>query len=131
MFRLTKIEGGRINVFEPLMYTVGSSAVTAGQALVLNAGVLVAASGKPTFIALSNGAAGDSIAVGRVESNQLYEVKGAPSGIIVGGKYCLASNGTSFNTTALDASVDGGVEVVSYDSTTSTATVRFVSYDKT
>ena len=82
MFTLRKIEGGRLNVFEPVVYPVGSSAaVTEGEPLVLTSGKLTkcGATAKPTYIALESGAASTSdktvmISVGRVESNQVYEI---------------------------------------------------------
>lgn len=75
MFKLTKIEGGRINVFEPETLPVGGIRVVDGQALVLSGGALVDANGaKPTFIALSDCEAGKDVAVGRVADNQVYEV---------------------------------------------------------
>ena len=129
MFKLTKIEGGRINVFEPLMYTVGTSAVVAGQALVLSDGVLVSTNGKPTFIALSAANPGEQVAVGRVETNQIYEVKNVPT-VVEGGKYEL-SGGINITDTAIKSDKDGGAEVISYDATTDTALVRFVSNDRT
>lgn len=124
MFKLTKIEGGRINVFEPQVLTVGASAVFCGQALVLKSGKLSAcdAEVKPTFIALADGSAGEEIAVGRVESNQIYSVA-AVSGLVVGNKYKTDGNGKAITSTASSA---GGVEVVEVDNTTNTAYVRFV-----
>ena len=93
MFKLTKIEGGRINVFEPQVLTVGNTAVVSGQGLILSNGVLVTAgAGKPTYIALSDGAAGEDISVGRVEPNQVYETtfSVAPAGLHVGSKVTLS-----------------------------------------
>ena len=116
MFNLIKIEGGRINVFEPQILTVGSSAVNAGQALVLNAGKLTSAgSGKPTYIALSAGAAGEEISVGRVEPNQVYEVEisAAPTSLVVGDKVTLAGGETVTATTT-----SGVAEIVSLNGAT-------------
>lgn len=79
MFRLIKIEGGRINVPEPQIFETQSEIID-GQALTLNSGYLVAATGttKPTFIALANAHGTSSkaveVPVARVESNQIYEV---------------------------------------------------------
>ncbi len=74
MFILRKIEGGRMNVFEPQILTVGTYDVVSGQGLVLTGGLLVSAgAGKPTYIALADGKGGTDIAVGRVEPNQVYE----------------------------------------------------------
>lgn len=123
MFKLTKIENGRINVFEPEIHTVGNTAVETGQALVLTDGKLVAcgAAVKPTFIALSDGAKGENIHVGRVESNQIYETT-AVSGLVVGAKY-QTSGGKAITSSASTA---GGAEVVSVDTTKNKAYIRFV-----
>jgi hypothetical protein len=110
MFTLRKIEGGRINVYEPLIYPVGASAVTEGQALVLSSGKLVKATGKPTFIALASGAANAEIAVGRVEANQIYEVPvtAAPTSLAVGAKVTVATDGLGVTATT----TDGVAEIV-------------------
>lgn len=109
MFTLRKIEGGRINVFEPAVYPVGSKAVTEGEALVLSGGKLAKCeTDAPTFIALENGAANTEIHVGRIESNQVYEVA-AVSGVALGAKYKLNSDATGIIATAASA---GGAEVV-------------------
>ena len=79
MFRLIKIEGGRINVPEPQIFETQSEIVD-GQALVLTNGYLTVATGgtKPTFMALANAHGTSSKAVevhvARVEPNQIYEV---------------------------------------------------------
>ena len=123
MFTLKKIEGGRINVCEPQILTVGTAAIVSGQALVLTNGKLEAcgATVKPTFIALANAAAGEDVAVGRVESNQIYSV-GAVSGIVVGNKY-QTSGGKAITGTASNG---GGAEIVEIDTSTNTAYIRFV-----
>lgn len=136
MFKLTKIEGGRINVFEPQKLPVVKTAdIESGQALNLNAnGVLESAtSGKPTFIALSanyviiDGVKKylNEIAVGRVEPNQLYEVPvtAAPTSLKVGNKVTL-SEGTKVTTTT----TSGVAEIVSLNGATKagdTVIVRF------
>ena len=117
--KLIKIEGGRINVYEPQLLTVGTTAVVSGQALTLSGGKLVRATGKPTFVALADGAANTTIPVGRVESNQVYEVALPSGGVTVGNKYTLSSDGTGITTTTSD----GVAEVVYADSTV--AHVRF------
>ena len=125
MFTLTKIEGGRINVFEPQILTVGTEAVVAGQALVLDSNGLLVKCGaevKPTFVAIANGAAGAEIPVGRVESNQIYSVD-AVSGLKVGAKVKTDGNGKAITATASTA---GGAEIVAVDTTTNTAYIRFV-----
>ena len=116
--KLIKIEGGRINVYEPQLLTVGTTAVVSGQALTLSGGKLVRATGKPTFVALADGAANTTIPVGRVESNQVYEVA-LPGAVTVGNKYTLTTDGTGITTTTSD----GVAEVVYADSTV--AHVRF------
>lgn len=124
MFKLTKIEGGRINVFEPEVHTVGSEAVVSGQALVLSGGKLTKCGSevKPTFIALADGAENSDVYVGRVESNQIYATK-AVSGLTVGVKYKTDGSGKAILATASSA---GGAEVVSVDTSTNTAYIRFV-----
>jgi hypothetical protein len=110
MFTLRKIEGGRINVFEPAVYPVGSKAVTEGEALVLSGGKLTACGQEvtPTFIALESGAENTEIHVGRVESNQVYETA-AVSGVTLGAKYKLTLDATGILATAAST---GGAEVV-------------------
>ena len=135
MFRLTKIEGGRINVYEPQVLPVGASPVTAGEALVLSGGKLVACdvAVKPTFVALADSTYTEtdefgnsttktraSIAVGRVEPNQIYAVE-AVSGLTLGAKVKLTETADG-----LDASGTGAVEIVDLDTVTNTAYVRFV-----
>lgn len=121
MFILRKIEGGRINVYEPQILTVGSTAVTSGQALVLSSGKLVKCGEdvKPTFIALADGAANSEIHVGRVDSDQIYETDAA-SGVVVGAKYKL--NSTADGITATAAST-AGAEIVALNG--ATVLVRF------
>ena len=122
MFILRKIEGGRINVFEPQILTVGNTAVTSGQALVLSSGKLVkcGATTKPTFIALADGAVGADIPVGRVETNQIYDVAAVAPGAVVGTKYQLNSTADGIATNATE---NGVAEVVAVGS--DFVTVRF------
>lgn len=110
MFTLRKIEGGRINVFEPVVYPVGPTAVTEGEALVLSGGTLAKCGQDvtPTFIALESGASNAEIHVGRVESNQVYETA-AVSGVTLGAKYKLSSDATGIIATAAST---GGAEIV-------------------
>ena len=119
MFILRKIEGGRQNVFEPQVLTVGES-VVAGQALKFNATsgklVVCGATDKPVFIALAAAAADAEVSVGRVEPNQVYETEyPASSTLVVGKKYTLnaadSSNPASVKITATDTS--GVAEVIS------------------
>ena len=116
--RLIKIEVGRINVCETQILPVGATAVVSGQALTLSSGKLVKASGKPTFVALADGAANAEIPVGRVESNQVYEVA-SPGTVVVGTKYALTTDGTGITT----ETTSGVAEVVYANS--DVAHVRF------
>lgn len=126
MFRLIKIEGGRINVPEPLVLTVGTTAVVSGQGLVLNGGVLVSANaGKPAFIALANGAAGAEIPVARVEPNQIYEVSitAEPTALKVGDKVTLSA-GTEVTATT----TSGVAEIVSLNGATKAGDIVVVRF---
>ena len=99
-----------MNVFEPQVLTVGATAVVSGQGLILTNGLLVSAgAGKPTYIALSDGAANTEIAVGRVESNQVYETtfSAAPTSVKVGAKVALAGG-----LTVTASTTDGVAEIV-------------------
>lgn len=112
MFILRKIEGGRINVYEPQELPVGDAAITSGQTLVLADGALEACAGstKPTFIALADAPASTDevtsyVHVGRVEPNQVYEV--ATSGTFtVGAKVAINENGDGITSGA------GAAEIV-------------------
>lgn len=128
MFTLRKIEGGRINVYEPAVYPVGSSAVAEGEALVLTSGKLTrcGATVKPTFVALASGAANAEIPVGRVESNQVYEValSAAPSGLTVGAKVKLDGDGLR-----VTATTDSGVaEIVDLNGATAAGDTIYVRF---
>ena len=98
MFNLLKIEGGRINVHEPEMHTVGSAALARGTVCVLTNGLLVAATGKtkPTHITLAAGKSDKRIPTGRIEDNQVYEttITVFSDSLVVGAKIQL-SDGTS------------------------------------
>lgn len=100
MFNLKKIEGGRINVFEPEMLTVGDNDLDIGTACTLSSGKLIAATGKPTHVTLAKGAKGARIPCGRVESNQVFETtfSVAPSALNVGDKVTLATGGKNVTT---------------------------------
>jgi hypothetical protein len=110
MFILRKIEGGRINVFEPQILTVGDEAVTSGQALVVSDGKLVKCGedAKPTFIALADGAANAEIYVGRVDSDQIYETD-AVAGVVVGAKYKLNDKADGITDTAATTAGEDGI----------------------
>ena len=110
MFRLTKIEGGRINVFEPEFIEASAIEITEGEALSVNNGKLVkcAQTAKPTFIALETVSAQDAnriIPVGRVESNQVYEVPlsvSITSAVVVGAKLTIGSDALTVTATTTD-----------------------------
>ena len=80
MFKLIKIENGRMNVPEPVYHDVtDDEAVEYGEALVLASGKFTkcGATVKPTHIAMGSVAADATkrtLAAARVEDNQLYEV---------------------------------------------------------
>jgi hypothetical protein len=122
MFKLTKIEGGRINVFEPEILPVGGAKVLDGQALVLSGGALVDANGaKPTFIALSDCEAGKDVSVGRVADNQVYEValSAVPGDTVKVGVKLATSKTAAGNTMFVSISTTSGVaEVVSLNGAT-------------
>lgn len=102
--KLIKIEGGRINVYEPQILTTDEE-VVAGEALVLDGGMLTkcATTTKPTFVALASVKPTTEtpvveVAVGRVEPNQIYEVA-LPGDVTVGAKYALDADATGISTT--------------------------------
>lgn len=122
--RLIKIEGGRINVYEPQNLTADIT-VSAGQALKLSGGklALCGATDKPVFVALASFTPSSTelsreIAVGRVESNQVYEVA-YPGAVTVGTKYTLTTDAKGITTTT----TSGVAEVVYVG--TDVAHVRF------
>lgn len=130
MFKLIKIEGGRINVPEPQIFETQSEIVD-GQALVFNNGYLIAATEttKPTFIALANAHGTSSKAVkvhvARVEPNQIYEVPvtAAPTSLKVGNKVTLSAG------TGVTATTTGGVaEIVSLNGATTTGDTVIVRF---
>lgn len=110
MFKLIKIENGRQNVPEPeYLEAKASEEIVIGEALVLSAGVLTkATTTAPQYIAMASVGTNDTkrtIAVCRVESNQLYDVplSVAPGNIKVGDKVTLADG------IKVTATTDGGV----------------------
>lgn len=123
MFILRKIEGGRINVYEPQMLIAGGN-INVGQALVFNADGNVEASKSatttPTFIALADAKSGEEVACGRVESNQIYSTKKVTGTTPKKGAKCKM-NGT---VDGIDTSATGTVEVVAIEG--NTAYIRFV-----
>lgn len=107
MFRLIKIENARINVPEPEYLDVtAAEAVSEGEALVLASGKLTkcGATVAPEFIAmasLSADATKRTIAVCRIEKNQVYEVPvtAAPTSLKVGDKVTLNTDGLQVTAT--------------------------------
>ena len=139
MFILRKIEGGRMNVFEPQKLTVGASAVVSGQGLVLTNGLLVSAgAGKPTYIALADSTYTETdefgntithtraeIPVGRVEANHVYETtfSVAPTSLKVGAKVTL--NGGLTVTATTDSGVAEIVDLCGASAAGDKVLVRF------
>lgn len=117
MFRLIKIENARINVPEPEYLDVTTAeAVSEGEALVLTSGKLTkcGATVAPQFIAMASLAADAekrTIAVCRVEKNQVYEVpvSAAPTSLNVGDKVTLNTDGLQVTATT----TSGVVTIVS------------------
>lgn len=117
MFRLIKIENARINVPEPEYLDVtAAEAVSEGEALVLTSGKLkkCGATVAPQFIAMASLAADAekrTIAVCRVEKNQVYEVpvSAAPTSLNVGDKVTLNTDGLQVTATT----TSGVVTIVS------------------
>lgn len=113
MFKLIKIENARMNVPEPeYLEVTANEAVSEGEALVLSAGKLTkcGATAAPQFIAMANLAADATkrtIAVCRVEKNQVYEVpvSAAPTSLNVGDKVTLNTDGLSVTATKTDGVV--------------------------
>lgn len=107
MFRLIKIENARINVPEPEYLDVkAAEAVSEGEALVLASGKLTkcGATAVPQFIAMASldaNATKRTIAVCRVEKNQVYEVpvSAAPTSLVVGSKVTLNTDGLQVTAT--------------------------------
>ena len=121
MFRLIKIEGGRINVPEPEFYSAGE-VLKAGQAVSLSAGKLVKNASAPVYITLAAGVQDQKTPVARINSDQLYEtnITASTVGLNVGDKVTLDSGAT-----AVTATTENGIAtIVSIDSD-DTVTVRF------
>ena len=118
MFKLIKIENGRMNVPSPVYYDVkASESVSVGQGLKLDAGFLTSCGAtKPGFIALGNKSATDTartLACIRVEPNQVYETtfSAKPESLAVGSKVTLDSGkqvtATATNGVATIVSLEG------------------------
>ncbi|MBQ7728049.1 MAG: hypothetical protein IJT60_05675 [Clostridia bacterium] len=107
MFRLAKVENGRINVAEPEFYPGGSAAITQGEGLKLSSGKLVVcgATTKPSFIALADaGANAAEVPVIPVTPEQIYEADASVSvaAAVVGTKVTLTATGDEITATTSD-----------------------------
>ena len=107
MFKLVKVENGRINVSEPEFYPGGSTAITQGEGLKLSSGKLVAcgATTKPSFIALAAaGANASEVPVIPVTPEQIYEADASVSvaAAVVGTKVTLTATGDAITATTTD-----------------------------
>ncbi len=107
MFKLLKIENARMNVPEPeYLQVADSESIEIGEALVLANGKVTkcGATVAPTFIAMGSITADStnrSVAVCRVEKNQVYEVPVtvAPTALQVGDKVTLHTDGLQVTAT--------------------------------
>lgn len=110
MFKLVKIENGRMNVPPPEFYEVTTEEeVKIGEALVLSAGKLTKCSGTtmPTHIAMSAlgaSATKRDIPVARIESNQVYDVavSAVPIALVPGNKVTIDTDGMRVTATTTD-----------------------------
>ena len=129
MLNLIKIEGSRINVPEPEYLTVGTTAIVAGEGLVLNAsGKLVnCGTTKPTFVALSGAAAGAEAAVGRVTPDCVFDVElnADASSLVPGAKVALVG-GLKVAGTASESGVATVVNTLDSTKSGEIIRVRFV-----
>ena len=109
MFKLIKIENGRMNVPEPEYY-LSNAALACGQTVALSGGKLVANTATPTHITLgAAAAANEKVPCVRLESSQVYEVpvSATPTSLAVGDKVTVASGGKE-----VTATKDGGIATI-------------------
>ena len=109
MFKLIKIENGRMNVPEPEYY-LSNAALACGQTVALSGGKLVANTATPTHITLgAASAANEKVPCVRLESSQVYEVpvSATPTSLAVGDKVTVASGGKE-----VTATKDGGIATI-------------------
>lgn len=107
MFKLIRIENGRMNVPSPVFHEVtAGEAVYEGEALVLSAGKLTkcTAQVKPEFIAMGDKAVADenrTLGVCRVDMHQIYEVPvtAVPTSLKPGDKVTLGNDGLGVTAT--------------------------------
>ena len=120
MFKLAKIENGRINVGEPEYLKVKANVtVKAGDALKLVSGALELATGanKPTHIAGASIGASETkriIPALRVEANQIYRAPTSATPAAVGSKVTI--NNTADGVTA--ETTDGVATIISHGEAT-------------
>ena len=115
MFKLSKIENARMNVPEPeYLEATAKEAIEIGEALTLAEGKLTKceATTAPTFIAMGSvaaDAAKRTVAVCRVEANQVYEVPvtEAPTSLKAGDKVTIHTDGLQ-----VTATTEAGVATV-------------------
>ncbi|MBR2342985.1 MAG: hypothetical protein IKA64_01880 [Clostridia bacterium] len=100
MFKLLKIENGRINVPEPIAFTAGV-AFKSGTALKLSGGKLALADGAPEYIALSDGVADTEATVYRVTPDMVFEapVSASPEALTEGDRVTLSEDATKLTAT--------------------------------
>lgn len=126
MFKLIKIENGRMNVPEP-EYLVAGAALEAGQAVALSGGKLAVNAAAPTHITLASAKANESkVPCVRIEPAQIYEVaiSATPSGLYAGDKVTLGTDATTVTATK----TNGIATIVSLDGAKASGdkvTVRF------
>ena len=107
MFKLLRIENGRMNVPSPVFHEVTAGLeVEDGTALVLTSGKLTVcgATTKPEFIAMGVKTAADEnrkLAVAKCAPNQIYAVPvtAAPTSLKVGDKVTLSTDGLQVTAT--------------------------------
>lgn len=109
MFRLIKIENGRMNVPEPEYFVAGAD-LKAGQAVAVSGGKLAVNATAPTHITLASAKANETkVPCTRIEPSQVYEVaiSALPTGLYVGDKVKLSTDGTT-----VTATKDGGIATI-------------------
>lgn len=105
MFKLLKIENGRINVPEPEMLTLGAD-MSEGTVCVISGGVLTlaGATAKPTHVTLGAGKSGEAVSCGRITPDHVFEVpiSVAPTTSCKIGVKLTTANGTQVTATTTD-----------------------------
>ena len=126
MFKLIKIENGRMNVPEP-EYLVANTDLAAGQAVSLSSGKLVKNTTTPTHITLASAKANDAkVPCVRIESAQVYEVPvSATPTASVGAKVAISTDGTSVGGAASETGIATVVSLNGAKVSGDKITVRF------